>query len=76
MIRLFDPNSKKRGQARTDIISAAIAQANATTPEAKKSISKYISCCLDIIHNRLTDLLLATENQRLCEILSVNISLP
>jgi len=67
MIRLFDPNSKKRGQARTDIISAAISQANATTPEAKKSISKYISCCLDIIHNfyksqlSLKDYVLASE---------------
>ncbi len=49
--RVFDPNKKKRSQARQDIVSAAIAFSKANTDEAKLRVSKCISMCLDIIHN-------------------------
>lgn len=49
--RVFDPNPKKRGQARNEIVCAAIAFSNAKTDEAKYRVSKCISNCLDIIRN-------------------------
>ena len=47
--RVFDPNSKKRGQARKEIVCTAVAFSNAKTNEAKLRVSKCISNCLDII---------------------------
>ena len=49
--RVFAPNPKKRGQARQEIVYAAIAFSKANTDEAKMRVSKCISICLDIIHN-------------------------
>lgn len=47
--RFFDPNRNKRGQARQQIVDAAVAFSKADTDEAKFRVSKYISICLDII---------------------------
>ena len=47
--RVFNSNSKKRGQARREIISAATAYSQANTEEAKSRVSKCIANCLDII---------------------------
>lgn len=49
-LRIIDPNRKKRGQARKDIVDSAVAFSKANTPEAKQRVSKCISICLDIIH--------------------------
>ena len=49
-VRIFDPNRKKRGQARQGIIDAAVAHSKANTPEAKKRVATCISICLDIVH--------------------------
>lgn len=50
-VRIFDPNSKKRGQARQEIADAAIAFSRASTPDARYRVSKCISICLDIIRS-------------------------
>ena len=47
--RIFDPNRKKRGQTRQQIVDAAVAFSKAKTFEAKGKVSKCISICLDII---------------------------
>lgn len=47
--RLFAPNRKNRGQARTSIITAAITYSKAETNQAKQRVTKCISTCLDII---------------------------
>lgn len=48
-VRIFDSNSKKRGQARKEIVDAAVECSNADTKEAKCRVATYISICLDII---------------------------
>lgn len=48
-VRIFDPNRKKRGQARQEIVDSAISFSQANTDEAKYRVSKSISICLDII---------------------------
>lgn len=48
-VRIFDPNSKKRGQAREKIVDAAIAYSKAATKESKYRVGTCISICLDII---------------------------
>lgn len=48
-VRLFDPNSKKRGQARQEIVDAAVACSKANTKESKYRVATCISICLDII---------------------------
>lgn len=66
-VRLFDPNKKKRVQARDEAISAAIAYSEASTEQAKYRISTCISICLDIIRNfyktgiSIKDYILASE---------------
>ena len=64
--RIFDPSPKKRGQARKQIVDAAIAHSGANTDEAKLRVSKCVSICLDIIrefyksnHLSIKDFLLA-----------------
>lgn len=47
--RLFAPNRKNRGQARSSIITAAITYSKAETNQAKQRVTKCISTCLDII---------------------------
>ena len=47
--RIFDPNRKKRGQTRQQIVDAAVAFSKAKAFEAKGKVSKCISICLDII---------------------------
>ena len=49
--RIFDPSPKKRGQARRDIVCAAVAYSKANTDKARYRVSKCISICLDIIRN-------------------------
>ena len=49
-VRIFDPNRKKRGFARQEIIDAAVTHSKANTPEGKKRVATCISICLDIIH--------------------------
>ena len=49
-VRIFDPNRKRRGQARQDIVETAVAFSKANTPKAKQRVSKCISMCVDIIH--------------------------
>lgn len=51
MIRIFDPNRKKRAQARQDIVNAAVTYSKVSTQEAMYRVSKCISICLDIIHS-------------------------
>lgn len=46
--RVFDPDGKKRAQARNDIISAAIVYSSAETRSAKRQVSKCVNICLDI----------------------------
>ena len=48
-VRIFDPNSKKRGHARQVIVDAAVACSKANTKESKTRVAKCISICLDII---------------------------
>lgn len=64
--RIFDPNPKKREEARREIVCAAIDFSKAHTDEAKSRVSKCISICLDIIrkfyesnHLSVKDFLLA-----------------
>ena len=49
--RVFDPSPKKRGQARQEIVDAAVAYSKANTDEAKSRVSRCISVCLDIIRD-------------------------
>lgn len=49
-VRIFDPDRKKRGQARQEIIDAAVAYSKANTSESKLRVGTCISICLDIIH--------------------------
>ena len=49
-VRIFDPNRKKRGQARQEIIDATVAYFMVNTPAAKKRVATCISICLDIVH--------------------------
>lgn len=48
-VRIFDPDSKKRGKARQEIVDAAIAWSKADTQESKYRVATCISICLDII---------------------------
>lgn len=48
-VRIFHPNSKKRGQARQEIVDTAVTFSKAETKEARYRVSKCISICLDII---------------------------
>lgn len=48
-VRIFDPNSKRRRQARQEIIDAAVAYSNANTNESKYRVATCISICIDII---------------------------
>lgn len=48
-VRIFDPSSKKRGQARQEIVDAAVVHSKANTKESKKRVATCISICLDII---------------------------
>ena len=47
--RIFDPSPKRRGQARMEIVNAAVSFSKANTDKAKYRVSKCISICLDII---------------------------
>lgn len=47
--RLFEPSKKSRGQARDNIVAAAIAYSKADTDIAKHRVAKCIYDCLDII---------------------------
>ena len=48
-VRIFEPNRKKRGEARQKIVDAAVAYSKANTFKAKKRVETCISICLDII---------------------------
>ena len=48
-VRIFNPNKKKRGDTRREIVNAAVSFSKATTPEEKQRVSKYVYTCLDII---------------------------
>ncbi len=50
-VRIFDPNSKKRGQARQEIVDSAISFSQANTDKAKYRVSKCMAICLDIIRD-------------------------
>lgn len=47
--RLFEPSKKSRGQARDNIVAAAIAYSKANTDIARHRVAKCIYDCLDII---------------------------
>ena len=48
-VRIFHPNSKKRGQARKEIVDAAVVFSKARTEGARYRVSNCIYICLDII---------------------------
>ena len=66
-VRIFDPNRKKRGQARQEIIDSAVAHSKASTSEAKKRVATCISICLDIIHGFYAEHHLAVRDYLLAE---------
>ena len=47
--RIFAPSPKKRGQARQEIVDAAVLYSKAKTHESKLKVEKAIVICLDII---------------------------
>lgn len=65
--RVFDPNIKKRTQARQSVIDKAVAYSKADTEERKKRVGTLVAVCLDIIRDfyksqfKAKDYLLATE---------------
>ena len=66
-VRIFDPNRKKRGQARQEIIDSAVAHSKASTSEAKKRVATCISICLDIIHGFYVEHHLSVRDYLLAE---------
>ena len=66
-VRIFNPNRKKRGQARQEIIDAAVAYSKANTLEAKKRVATSISICLDIIHGFYAEHHLSVKDYLLAE---------
>ena len=47
-VRIYDFDSKKRGQARSDIVSHAIVYCHAETDEARDRVACFVCNCLDI----------------------------
>lgn len=66
-VRIFNPDRKKREQARQEIIDAAVAYSKADTPEAKKRVATSISICLDLIHGFYKEHHLSVKDYLLAE---------
>lgn len=49
--RIFDPNSRRRGDAREKVKNEAIVYCNATTENAKQRVAKFVVDSLDIIRS-------------------------
>lgn len=47
-VRIYDLDSKKRGQARSDIVSHAIEYCHAETDEARDRVAHFVCNCIDI----------------------------
>lgn len=47
-VRIYDFDSKKRGQARSDIVSHAISYCHAETEAARDRVAGFVCDCLDI----------------------------
>ena len=69
-VRIFNPNRKKRGQARQEIIDIAVAHSKANTSKAKRRVATCTSICLDIIHGFYVEHHLSVKDYLLADMIA------